>query len=751
MGKTTDRRLRIALFLIPLLAALLPAAQASARTYGFLVGVSAYPHLKPELQLQGPDNDVELAAATLQRLGVAAADIAVLKSSGEQRPTRDNIINGIKTLTGRLEAGDIVYLHFAGHGSQQPVRDGDGSEGDGLDEIFLPEDVDKWQDEIGAVDKAISDNELDELITNIRRTGAFVWAVFDSCHSGTMLRSVSRIKWRNVDPGALGIPRRADPSPPAGGAGRHFGRPSPVETGAGAGSAGQLGGFVAFYAAQTHELAPELALPPGSEQPKAHGLFSYALAEAVASAPNATYRQLGQIILQKYVKQGMRATTPLFEGTALDARVLGLVNEPAPVQWPVTLRGSRDKKLYVPAGELNQIGRNALFALMNDAADEDNKAIGYARAGLVEPFGAELEPVAHDGKAPVDLAELPRSAYARLISPAFSFGLKVALPRAGDAVTEREKRLYAVIERMAAAASAGSAAEGLNVEWVAGEADADVHLVLTPAASDDATRDCARDRLWFTDRTGALLCTGMRANVAFEIGEPSAEFDANVRTALLDTLNRIGKVRNLEQMVGRFSDGAFGREVEVRLMVRRAGDSEERELDQSVRQPLRAGDTIRLDIANNARAQVDLTVLFVDSRYGINALFPSQGRTNRIEPGEHISNIGGQITDDTLGLEGAIVIASKAGDGAPVADFSFLQQQQLQQKRVVRAINGVQPAPDATSPATTLLDDLITRAGFGDEARARTRSVGAGSGSGGARTPFRTVTLKSLRWIVGDN
>ena len=45
------------------------------------------------------------------------------------------------------------------------------------------------------------------------------------------------------------------------------------------------------------------------------------------SGAGLTYRQLGQVILQNYVKQGMRATTPLFEGTRLDAPIFGRINQ----------------------------------------------------------------------------------------------------------------------------------------------------------------------------------------------------------------------------------------------------------------------------------------------------------------------------------------------------------------------------------------------------------------------------------------
>ena len=42
------------------------------------------------------------------------------------------------------------------------------------------------------------------------------------------------------------------------------------------------GGYVAFYAAQTVDTAPEMPLPPGEPRSQVHGLFTYALLKALA-------------------------------------------------------------------------------------------------------------------------------------------------------------------------------------------------------------------------------------------------------------------------------------------------------------------------------------------------------------------------------------------------------------------------------------------------------------------------------------
>ena len=687
---------------------------AHARNYALLVGVSNYPNLDQKFQLSGPDNDVKLMGAVLQKLQVKQQDIHVLFSANKEKPTKANIVAGLRALAAKTGPDDFVYLFFAGHGSRQPARAGDIDEEDNLDEIFLPEDVGSWKDEIGTVERSITDNEIKILIDGIRANGTFVWAVFDSCHSGTMLRSVSRIKWRKVAPSALGIPRDAVRRKRPGNA------PSLVEQSVGGSrsGSGKPGGFVAFYAAQSHQLAPELKMPPHSSSPSAHGLFTYQLAQAMMAGSGLTYRQLGQFILQKYVKQGMRATTPLFEGTHLDAPMFGTTNKKVRNQWPVRIKGSRNKTLFVPAGELQQIGKGTLFALLGNVSDPDDQAVGYAVADHVELFGARLLPVAHGDQKAFDLAVLPRSSYARVIQPQFRFSLRVARPKRSQAQTDRERRLVRAIDAVAHEGQDVGAKRGLRIDWVEAGRDADIHLAFSPPRSLYAklkdvfnpAKGCERNHLWFLDPSGAMICSGPRANLSFKIGNPSANFDKNVKKALHDWLNTIGKVRNLEQMVERFKGGRFARRLNVKLLVKRAGGGVETVVDQSSRQPLREGDAIRLEIRNGASSPVDLTVLFVDSRYGITTLFPTGGRTNRISAKANVNHIGGNVTSDTLGLEGMIVIASKADTGSPVADFSFLSQQKLKQTKNVRSLSGASRKPYGQTDA---IEDLFASAAFG--------------------------------------
>jgi len=95
----------------------------------------------------------------------------------EKKPTYNNIIEGMKWLVQGAKQGDSLFFHYSGHGGT--ARDSDGDEVDGFDETILPLDYEKSGP---IVDDVIYDNLVQPLPQGCRLT-----AVFDSCHSGTVL------------------------------------------------------------------------------------------------------------------------------------------------------------------------------------------------------------------------------------------------------------------------------------------------------------------------------------------------------------------------------------------------------------------------------------------------------------------------------------------------------------------------------------------------------------------------------------
>ena len=163
-----------------------------------LVGVGDY--ASPQVQdLAGPANDVQTARAYFT--GIAQVPDNQIVTLVDQQATKQAILGAIETqLLALTEPGDRVFVYFSGHGSQLP--DGpDGDEPDGRDETILPHDADTQ----GGGSLHLTDDELSRAFSTIE--DRFVVFLADSCHSGTLSRSV----YETSDP------IRARYHPPSGG------------------------------------------------------------------------------------------------------------------------------------------------------------------------------------------------------------------------------------------------------------------------------------------------------------------------------------------------------------------------------------------------------------------------------------------------------------------------------------------------------------------------------------------------------
>ncbi len=141
-----------------------------------VVGVDAYQHVSP---LKGAVNDARDIAETLTAAGVT--DLTTLYDADASRQA---ILSSWQDLISRADADDVLVLSYAGHGAQEPewVK---GSEEDGMDEVFL----------LAGFDIAAPGNgerlRDDDIAAMLRAAGGrSVLVLADSCHSGTMTRSV---------------------------------------------------------------------------------------------------------------------------------------------------------------------------------------------------------------------------------------------------------------------------------------------------------------------------------------------------------------------------------------------------------------------------------------------------------------------------------------------------------------------------------------------------------------------------------
>ena len=138
-----------------------------------LIGINKYQ--VPGADLQGCVNDVKnLKGALTTYYGFDDKDIITLTDA---QATKKAMEQAIKKLITKGKKGDVLLLHYSGHGSNVP--DDNGDEADKRDEILCPTDLD-WKD-------PFRDDWLRKTLGKLR-SGVNLTVIMDCCHSGTITR-----------------------------------------------------------------------------------------------------------------------------------------------------------------------------------------------------------------------------------------------------------------------------------------------------------------------------------------------------------------------------------------------------------------------------------------------------------------------------------------------------------------------------------------------------------------------------------
>jgi hypothetical protein len=645
---------------------------AKANFQTLLVGVSEYPNLEKRQQLSGPVNDVTSYYQMLIERGVPADHIRVVADktpiAGAQAPTKNAILNGLNEIEQSVRANpgaeNFVFLLMAGHGSQMPAALGDKTELDGLDEIFLPRDIGKWDGEISALPNAISDNEIGAAITRLRASGAFVWAVFDNCHSGTISRgsSIAGEKSRSVTPGELGIP----PDVLAAASRRGMqtrGTPvtqSMVDVPV---ASNEKGGFVAFYASQSYEPTPEGLLPQYSGDATQRGLFSYTMQQVLNVSPKASYRQVAEQIMQRYRALGRSSPTPLVEGSGLDATVFGSQVAAAPRQWPIEYKGS---DLLLRAGQLQEITGGSILAVIPEATSNDTATLGYVEVVQAGTTQSSVRAIAYGNKQAFDKSKLASGgAYARPVELKVDFSLRVAEPAVSGECDAPTPALVSIIQQLKDRTDIAQ-----RVHWVGSTEPAQVRL-------------CARkNQVLFLD---AVADAGNKQVVSIGFTSKDAERKQDALSVgaitLGSALERIGRAINLVRVAthGAASNPllAFELGYEHTCTANQIGCSAGRQaISPLTMTALRDGDKVYVTARNASLSPVDFSALYVDANYGISVFYPRQQESTRIEP-DGLATFDFDINADPVGREKLMFIAVPAEPQTPEVRFDSLTQEGL--------------------------------------------------------------------------
>ena len=131
------------------------------------------------------DRDVSLVVKRLRETHYS--DITTLIN---RAATKAAIVQALKKLASRCKTGDIVYIHFSGHGQQ--MTDINGDEDYGWDQAWIPYDAYFRPCSKDRGEKHLCDDETAILLTAIRKkvgASGTILVVVDSCYSGDSTRN----------------------------------------------------------------------------------------------------------------------------------------------------------------------------------------------------------------------------------------------------------------------------------------------------------------------------------------------------------------------------------------------------------------------------------------------------------------------------------------------------------------------------------------------------------------------------------
>lgn len=134
-----------------------------------LIGIN---YIGTSNELNGCINDVNSIKERISKQGFT--DINIITDLTSKKPTRNTILDEFKNFLINSQTGDLLFFLYSGHGSNTIDRNGD--EVDGRDELIVSCDL-----------QGIIDDELRSLIQIYLKPDVTLFALFDSCFSGSIL------------------------------------------------------------------------------------------------------------------------------------------------------------------------------------------------------------------------------------------------------------------------------------------------------------------------------------------------------------------------------------------------------------------------------------------------------------------------------------------------------------------------------------------------------------------------------------
>lgn len=307
-----------------------------------------------------------------------------------QRASYKNIITAFDDLNARVEQGDHVFIHYSGHGGKAKTIFPNEKGSQSYDETLIPYDF------ILSESNCILDVEFSFLLNCLIEKEAIVTVILDSCHSGGMSRTFGHAKVRSV--GSLDIP------------------PKPTEklitskhdldkylynnTIKGITNSAswipETSGYTLIAACRSNENAYENSF--GETNSRRNGVLTYWLLRSLENlTQNISYSMLHYRILAQ-VKDQYEKQTPILQGEG-ERKLFELDELSALKSINVLKINQSNSEITIAAGQVHGIGLSTqLFIFPNNCTDLHNENNKLATIEITE-----LEPTKAVGKI-IDLS-----------------------------------------------------------------------------------------------------------------------------------------------------------------------------------------------------------------------------------------------------------------------------------------------------------------------------------------------------------
>lgn len=363
-----------------------------------LIGIGSYPKENGWKSLSS-ENDIQYLKSILPLKGFSEAHISVLLN---EQATVNGIEQAVEKLIIATGPGDIVILHYSGHGQQ--ITDDDGDEADGYDEAWVPYDAASRFSHTGYKgEKHIRDDKVGVWVKRLsEKVGASgsIFVNIDACHSGTATRSA-----------ALGIVR-GDPTPFKIPGKKNIvtsSRTTNVVSEMLSSEAIAKGNVVVFSASSPTQVNYETF----DANTQGVGSLTYAFSKAMTEIPEgASYSELFYRVKAK-IQAWIPQQLPMMEGDGNQKLFAGQYTAGSSNVY--IDRWASDTTFTVKLGSLHQLADGAEFSII-DADTKKEVAIGTAiKVSLVESLVQVGSPLEKSKLWSVNIKSIPVSPYKLLV------------------------------------------------------------------------------------------------------------------------------------------------------------------------------------------------------------------------------------------------------------------------------------------------------------------------------------------------